>query len=229
MCSFPQCLSLIFNYYMSIYFWIEICSVILGLLYVVLMMRQNIWCWICGILSSGLYILSCIHAKIYLEAGLNLYYVVIGFYGWYFWLQKRRDTINPQAPKQILVSKWKPKAHMLNITLCILLTLALGRLMHQLTDSPRPYFDAAITVFGFSATILEARKILAAWIYWFFINGAAIILMVDRQMPLYAVLSAVTTVLCIKGYFDWRKSYLESHRENIPGGIDAGRLPNKDL
>lgn len=77
------------------------------------------------------------------------------------------------------------------------------------TDSPRPYFDASLTVFGFSATILEARKILSAWIYWFIINGASIVLMIDRKMPLYAGLSLVMTLLCIKGYLDWKKSKMQ--------------------
>lgn len=192
---------------MDIYLIIEICSVLSGLLYIVLMIRQNIWCWIFGIISSGLYILSCFHAKIYLEAGLNFYYVVVGFYGWYHWLQKGKNQINKQQPVQIPVSEWKIGYHVINLIVCVSLTLILGRIMHQMTDSVRPYFDAVVTVFAFSATILEARKVLSAWIYWFFINGAAMVLMIDRSMPIYAALSAVTTILCVKGYLDWRKSY----------------------
>ena len=105
------------------------------------------------------------------------------------------------------VSVWKTGSHIINLLICVLLSLILGRISHQFTDSPRPYFDALITVFSFSATYLEARKILSAWVYWFFINAASIILMLDRGMPGYAVLSAVTTLLCIKGYYDWKKSY----------------------
>lgn len=183
---------------------IELASVIFGLLYVILMMRQNIWCWICGILSSGLYIFSCFHAKIYLEAGLNFYYVVIGFYGWFLWLKRKNNDDDEE--RHLQVTEWRASAHIINIAICILLTLFLGKIMQLHTDSPRPYFDAAITVFGFSATILEARKILSAWIYWFIINGASILLMIDRRMPFYAILSAVTTLLCIRGYLDWKKS-----------------------
>ncbi|HEU0226144.1 MAG TPA: nicotinamide riboside transporter PnuC [Arachidicoccus soli] len=193
---------------MDIFTWVEIASVTTGLLYVVFMMRQNIWCWICGILSSGLYIFSCFHAKIYLEAGLNFYYVVVGFYGWQLWLRRNKNTDD----KPLQVTEWRASAHIFNILICILLTLFLGKIMQLHTDSPRPYFDAALTVFGFSATILEARKILSAWIYWFIINGAAIILMIDREMPLYAGLSLVMTLLCIKGYLDWKKSKMQVER-----------------
>jgi len=164
-------------------------------------MRQNIWCWLFGILSSALYILSCFHAKLYLEGGLNFYYVAVGVYGWLLWLKKNRS-----ANEHIHVTKWKTMAHIINVIVCAILTIILGKIMQRYTDSPRPFFDAAMTVFSFSATILEARKILSAWTYWTVINGAGIILMYDRSMYVYAILSIIMTVLSVKGYFDWRKS-----------------------
>jgi nicotinamide mononucleotide transporter len=191
---------------MNLFDWIEYTSVAFGLLYVIFIIRQHILCWICGIIASALYIWSLIHAKIYLEAALNFYYVIMGVYGWYHWLHPKRRTATNE-PAVLPVSVWKSSDHLINIVVCVLLSLMLGRLSHQLTDSPRPYFDAVITVFSFSATFLEARKVLSAWVYWFFINGASIILMLDRSMPGYAILSVVTTILCIKGYIDWKKSY----------------------
>ena len=191
---------------MDFFNWIEYISVAFGLLYVLFIIRQNIWCWICGIISSALYIGSLLHAKIYLEAGLNFYYVAVGCYGWYHWLHAKKIKATGDVAA-LPVSVWKTGSHIINLLICVLLSLILGRISHQFTDSPRPYFDALITVFSFSATYLEARKILSAWVYWFFINAASIILMLDRGMPGYAVLSAVTTLLCIKGYYDWKKSY----------------------
>lgn len=193
--AFPQILT------MTAFDWIEYISFACGLLYVLLIMRQNIWCWLFGILSSALYILSCFHAKLYLEGGLNFYYVAVGVYGWLLWVKKDRAT-----NEHIHVTEWKAAGHVLNMIVCIMLTIVLGMIMQRYTDSPRPFFDAAMTVFSFSATILEARKILSAWTYWAIINGASIILMYDRKMYVYAALSVVMTILSIKGYFDWRKS-----------------------
>jgi len=191
---------------MNLFDWIEYISVAFGLLYIIFIIRQHILCWICGIIASALYIWSCIHAKIYLEAGLNFYYVIMGFYGWYHWIHPKK-SVAINEPQVLKVSVWKSRNHLLNLGICVLLSWLLGKISHQMTDSPRPYFDAVITVFSFSATFLETRKILSAWVYWFFINAASIILMLDRGMPRYAVLAAVTTLLCIKGYHDWKKSY----------------------
>ncbi|SEA34582.1 nicotinamide mononucleotide transporter [Arachidicoccus rhizosphaerae] len=194
---------------MDLFQWIEYTSVAFGLLYVIFIIRQHILCWICGIIGSALYICSCIHAKIYLEAGLNFYYVIMGFYGWYHWIHAKKQLPGqPSTQKaELPVSTWPRKSHLINIVICLICIAILGRISQHLTDSPRPYFDAVITVFSFSATYMEARKVLSAWVYWFFINGASIILMLDRSMPGYAILSAVTTLLCIKGYMDWKKSY----------------------
>lgn len=194
---------------MDLYKWIENISVAFGLLYVIFIIRQHILCWICGIIGSALYIWSCVHAKIYLEAGLNFYYVIMGFYGWYHWINAKKQLRGDALPaKEALpVSTWATRAHLINLIICVLLSLVLGKISHQITDSPRPYFDAVITVFSFSATYMEARKVLSTWVYWFFINAASVILMLDRGMPKYAILSAVTTLLCIKGYMDWKRSY----------------------
>ncbi len=182
--------------------WLEIAGVICGLLYLVLMIKENIWCWIFGIVGSLITVIVFFETKLYLEAGLNAYYVLAGFYGWYFWKQNRAG-----GKKTPPVVEWKALAHILNIIICTLAILLIGNFMANYTDSPRPYFDTSITVFGISATILEARKILSGWIYWFFINGFSIWLQYDREIYFYALLSAFYTVMCIKGYMEWRKSY----------------------
>jgi nicotinamide mononucleotide transporter len=140
-----------------------------------------------------------------LEVGLNFYYVVVGFYGWYLWLRKNGNN----KTESLQVTEWRVLAHVANIFICVALTIFLGRIEQKYTTSPRPFFDAVITVFGFSATIMEARKILSAWIYWFVINGATAVLMLDRGMDGYVVQYIVLTALCVKGYLDWRKSKTE--------------------
>lgn len=199
--AFPQI------FLMNIYNWIEYVSCVCGLLYVLLLIRQNIWCWPFGILSSALYIFSCLHAKLYLEGGLSFYYVVVGIYGWSLWLKKNSSTGRKMDVTEKILS-----FHIINIFVCIAITFLLGRIMQSYTDSPRPFFDAAMTVFSFSATILEARKILSAWIYWIFINGASIVLMYDRGMYVYAILSVVMTILSVKGYFDWKKTWKRNRK-----------------
>lgn len=190
--------------------WLEILGVICGLLYILLLIKENIWCWIFGIIGSLITVIIFFESKLYLESILNAYYVLAGIYGWYFWnMYKNKSTNSPP------VIEWKYQSHIINILLCVILTIAVGKMMSLYTDSPRPYIDTAMAVFGISATILEARKVLSAWIYWFVINGFSIWLQYDRHIYFYALLSVFYTFMSVKGYIEWRKSYITMQSNNL--------------
>jgi len=180
---------------------LEIISVLFGILYLVLMVKENILCWLFGILASAITIYLYIHVTLYLEAGLNFYYVLAGFYGWIYWHRHKHRDNTP-------VIQWKSPYHIANITGCLVLSLILGYVMHTYTNSERPYIDAGMTVFSFTATYMEARKVLSGWYYWFFINAFAIVLQAERGLYFFALLSIFYTGMCIVGYKRWKKTFL---------------------
>lgn len=181
---------------------LEIAAVICGILYLLLIIRENIWCWLFGILSSAITVFLFIEYKLYLEAGLNFYYVIAGIYGWIYWAG--HQTPSHRTP----VTEWLPRYHIFAIAAGALLTVLLGRFMNEYTDSPRPFVDAGLTIFSFIATYLEARKVLSTWYYWFMLNGVSVWLQFDRGLYFYSALSVFYTFMCIKGYLEWRKSHL---------------------
>ena len=65
---------------------LEAAAVILAIGYLLLAIRENIWCWACAAASTATYIYLCLHARLYMEAMLNLYYFVMAVYGWRVWL-----------------------------------------------------------------------------------------------------------------------------------------------
>lgn len=189
---------------MDIYKALEIVGLLVGFLYLILIIRQNIWCWIFGIIGSLITIFLFFHSKLYLESFLNIYYVWAGIYGWVFWSQKKQEAPVP-------VVTWTIMQHLVGIVAALVLSIAVGVLMKKYTDSPRPYLDTLLAVFSFLATYMEARKVLSAWLFWLVINGVSIWLQFDRGLPYYAALSAVYTVMCVPGYMEWKKSYLSTH------------------
>ena len=74
---------MIFNFFAQ--HWLEITAVIFALLYLVLAVKQNILCWVAGIISSVLYFFIMNSAGLYMEAYLQIFYVGMGFYGWSQW------------------------------------------------------------------------------------------------------------------------------------------------
>ena len=80
--------------------YIEIAGALTGIIYVFLEIRQSIWLWPFGIVTSALYILVFFTSKFYADAGLQVYYLVISVFGWYWWargrsVERRAESVKP--------------------------------------------------------------------------------------------------------------------------------------
>jgi nicotinamide mononucleotide transporter len=67
--------------------WIEIFGALTGIIYVFLEIRQNIWLWPVGIITSAVYIIVFFTSKFYADMSLQVYYLVISCAGWYWWVE----------------------------------------------------------------------------------------------------------------------------------------------
>jgi nicotinamide mononucleotide transporter len=63
----------------------EAIAVIFAILYLLLAIRENIWCWICAGISTAIYIWLFMVAKLYMESLLNVFYFGMAIYGWTVW------------------------------------------------------------------------------------------------------------------------------------------------
>lgn len=67
--------------------WIEIFGALTGIIYVFLEIRQNIWLWPVGIITSAVYILVFFTSKFYADMSLQGYYLVMSCIGLYWWVR----------------------------------------------------------------------------------------------------------------------------------------------
>jgi nicotinamide mononucleotide transporter len=65
--------------------YIEIFGAVTGIIYVFLEIRQTIWLWPVGIITSAVYIWIFFTSKFYADMSLQCYYLVISCLGWYWW------------------------------------------------------------------------------------------------------------------------------------------------
>jgi nicotinamide mononucleotide transporter len=65
--------------------YIEIFGAVTGILYVILEIRQTIWLWPVGIITSAVYIWVFFTGRLYADMSLQVYYLVISIMGWYWW------------------------------------------------------------------------------------------------------------------------------------------------
>lgn len=65
--------------------YIEVFGAIAGIVYVFLEIRQTIWLWPVGIITSAVYVWVFFTSKFYADMSLQVYYLVISIFGWYWW------------------------------------------------------------------------------------------------------------------------------------------------
>lgn len=172
---------------------------ITALLYVLLAAIENVWCWLFGIISSALYIYLCYSSHLFLESGLNLFYVAIGIYGWYEWLY------GSDKKTELPIVSFSLKKNAVLLLLGGLIWLPLGFVAQRYSTQVMPYLDAFITAFSLVATWMTARKIIENWLFWIVIDGLTVVLYMYRGFYLLGLLNILYTLLAAAGYFSWKK------------------------
>jgi len=179
--------------------WLESTAVIFAILYLILAVKQNILCWIAGIISSVLYFFIMQKAGLYMEAYLQVFYVVMGIYGWSQW--SASNASNPS----FIVNTLSKYQHMITISIILVLSLLSGFLLERYTDAALPFLDALVSWGAVVATYMVAKKLLENWIYWFVIDATSIFLFIERGLWLSAILFATYLVIIFFGYQSWNK------------------------
>jgi len=184
---------------------IETVATITSLIYLFLLMKENIWCWFFAIISSALSVYLFITAKLYSEAFLYATFIFFGIYGWYKWSSKLN------VGTTLTVSKLPFKKHVLWIIVGFILAFLLGYIFKNYTDAEKSFIDSNTTIFSFIASYLEAHKYLYTWVYWIIINGINIWLYGTQGLSMLSGLMVVYFVMSGVGLWRWHKSYLATN------------------
>jgi nicotinamide mononucleotide transporter len=184
---------------------LEAAGVFFSVLYLVLAIRESLWCWPSAFLSSVLTIVVMFGAQLYSEAGLNVFYAAMAVYGWYQW----RYGGAASGRRELPISVWPLPMHAAAIGGTVALSAIIGWLMSRYTDAAYPFVDASVTVSSIVTTYMVARKILENWIYWLVIDSVSLYLYWQRELYLYAGLFALYLVLVVIGFVSWHRDWSE--------------------
>ncbi len=172
-----------------------------GILYLLLATRNNIWCWFWGIISCSLWAYSSfVNYQLYLDAGLQVFYVVMGFLGWYRWKYGG-------AQGQLSISKNQWSYNGVIIVTGVVLSLIFGFFFEKYTPAASTYLDSFTTIFSVLATILLVQRRLDNWVYWVLIDAVYVYLYATRGAYLFSALMVWYVYLAAKAYFSWRAKW----------------------
>jgi nicotinamide mononucleotide transporter len=187
--------------------YVEVFGALTGILYVVLEIRQSIWLWPLGLITSSVYIWVFFSSKFYADMGLQTYYVIISIYGWYWWLKGGEKKYDKEVLPVTGISK---RLAIILAAVFILLFALIWIILVSWTDSPLPLGDAFTTALSIVATWMLARKIIEHWILWVVADLVSMALYIYKGLYPTVVLFAVYTVMAVIGYNEWRKTMLSS-------------------
>jgi nicotinamide mononucleotide transporter len=181
----------------------EMLAVFLSVSYLLLAIKQNLWCWIAAFFSTLIYSILFFDASLLMDSALNIFYLVMAVYGWYSW---KYGNIKAQMQELNINTYGVAKNIKIIITL-ILISLILGYIMANYTSADFAYLDTFTTVFAVFTTYMLTKKVLENWLYWVVIDAASIYIYIQKGFYLTAVLFAVYTVLAVVAYVKWKNEY----------------------
>ena len=178
---------------------IEIIAVILGLGNVYFLTRQKMIAWPLGIATVSIYTYIFYQSRLFSDCILHVIYIILNIYGWWNW------THGGARDQQLPVTKMSMKS--IGIWTLILLVgfVIWGHFMDRFTTADFAYADAFTTVASLIAQFLMAKKKLENWLLWIIVDVVAIQIYFLKDLNWTAGLYFVYLLLCLFGYFSWRK------------------------
>jgi len=179
-------------------------ATILGVAEVLLAKANKIALYPVGILGILLSIYILGDAGLYAESLLNGYYLVMSIYGWYHWIKRKDRT-------PVIVSYCSPGEWLSTVGIITFAFILLYYLLKYYTPSTVPAWDAWVSATAWAGMWLLARRKIENWILLNISNICAIPLLLYKQLPLFAILTAFLFIVAIFGYLEWRKIILENN------------------
>lgn len=179
---------------------LQIIGIVLGLIYLWLEYRANIWLWVVSL------IMPLVHGTLYYKAGLyadssmQVYYILAGLYGWFVWHnapKKQSEHVRITHTPLRLVPRLAAVYAAVHIVLYLLLA--------RFTDSTVPFWDSLTTALCVVAMWMLSRKYAEQWLVWLVVDVVTVGLYAYKDIPYTAGLYALYSALAVAGYFRWRK------------------------
>jgi nicotinamide mononucleotide transporter len=185
--------------------YVELIATITGIFSIYFASRSNILTWGTGIINAIFLFILFFQIQLYVEMFLQIYFIIICIYGWYYWSKKTDDH-------KISICKTKT----LGIYALILLfgTFISGYLVTNIhlyfpeifkVKASFPYTDSFIMIGSIIASFLLAKKKMESWIMWLFVDIVCFLLFIRKGVLFLSFEYAVFTGLVVYGFFKWNK------------------------
>ena len=186
---------------------LEIFTLITGVIYVILEIRQKNAMWVLGMITSLASMLVFYSQGLYASFGLNAYYLITAFIGLWQW---RKDKGSIEDTSKIHLNRLSWTVVIISAVIFIGGTIGLAAGMDYMSElgfkeNPMSLLDASVAVLSAVATWWLVKSYLQQWWLWIAANILSLTLCAAQGMWWMALLYIMYTIAAAIGLRHWKK------------------------
>ena len=199
--------------------WLEIFTLITGVIYIIYEIRQKNFMWVVGIVTSLAAMLVFFQKGLYASFGLNTYYFITAFLGLWQWARyKKRAVVDVSTSLDmteggndvVVLNRLSWQVVIIGLVVCVAGTFALSYGMdylHQaglLAENPMSLLDSAATMLSIVATWWLIKAYIQQWWLWIVADTLSVALCLSQEMWWMAALYVAYVVAAVYGLHYWK-------------------------
>lgn len=188
--------------------FMQIFTLVTGVIYIILEIRQKNLMWVIGILTSVAAMWVFFRQGLYASFGLNTYYLVTSFIGLWQWNRDKKKFLpedDELKQEEIHLTRLSRRTVLISLLVIVGGTLLLAQIM-ELVENPMSYIDSAVTVLSAVATWWLVKAYLQQWWLWIAADLMSTILCATQGLWWMTLLYALYTISAFYGMHHWKKN-----------------------
>lgn len=182
--------------------YIEIFTLVSGLVYLVLEISQKNAMWIVGMITSAAAVYMFAGEELYASSALNMYYFIISGVGLVQW---RKDRAKLERQSQIHLNRLSLKVVLWSAVITVAGTAGLVTILESTGDS-MPWLDAPIAVLNAVATWWLSRSYYQQWYILIFVNILSSLLCFSQELYWMTAQYVFYSVSSVFGLLHWKRN-----------------------
>lgn len=184
--------------------FVEILGVIIGFIYLWLEYKASIYLWLTSIIMPAIYLFVYFDAGLYADVAINIYYLIIGVYGWMSWrygISRKNGT----EKYDLKISHTSRRQWLRLLIAYIVIHFAISFTLINFTDTDVPLFNGLTSALSIIGMWMLAKKLIEQWFVWFVVDILSAVLYFYKGLEPTALLYSVYAIVAILGYKKWNK------------------------
>lgn len=157
--------------------------------------------WPLNMASAALYAWLFAEHRIYADAGLQVFFVAVGGWGWWQWSR----GVSGSGVGPVRIGWLSVQARVATVAAWLAGWVMLALALQAFTDTDVAWLDAFPAVGSVIGQVLLGRKRVEAWWVWIGVNAVAVALFSYKGLTLTAVLYGIFLALAVVGARRWAR------------------------